>query len=202
LHETIYSLTSGREPAYDQVIVIGCAEGYYANGLAKLLPNVPVLAIDIDGDALDKSRKMAAANNIEDQVSFSQKDSIDHLLELDVNSRALIICDCEGCEFAIFGNNVLPRLQKSDLIIEMHYTASTMATSVEGHHPPVFPDLEFSNKFIESHDIQRIYPKEIDVRDYRLGYLPARTISEFVYVSREENAEWLVLRSKLVRQSR
>ena len=201
LHETIYSLTGGKEPAYDQVIVIGCAEGYYANGIAKLLPSVPILAIDIDGDVLDKARKMAVANNIEDQVFFSQRNSIDHLLELDGNSRALIICDCEGCEFSIFDESVLPYLENSDLIIEMHYSARSIINSIEGDRQPISPDVEFSTKFIESHDIQRIYHKEVDVRDYCLGNLPARTISEFVFETRDESAEWLVLRSKLARQS-
>jgi len=101
-----------------------------------------------------------------------------------------------------FGESVLPRLKKSDLIIEMHYIDRSIGTSVEGHHRTFYPDLEFVNKFVESHNIQRIYPKKIDVRDYCLGYLSARTISEFVYVSREENAEWSVLRSNLAGQSK
>lgn len=101
------------------VVDIGCAEGYYAVGLALRLPNCVVHAIDTDRSALKQCAEMAEANGVLDRVVFK-----DHCLRSDLdaleNMNALIICDCEGYERVLFDDKIALRLRNSALVIETH----------------------------------------------------------------------------------
>ena len=192
LHKTIYEFSRNESIAYDQILVIGCAEGYYAVGLARLFPNVPILAIDIDRFALTLTEQMAIANGVIGNTTLSNQDAKTHLKNLQGNDKTLIVCDCEGCEFSIFDKNTVDNLINSDLIIEMHYTAAANK-SVE----KVNLQKDFQQRFEHSHGIETIYPSDNRVEDYSFGYLSVSTMKEFLYESREDDAEWLVLRSKM-----
>ena len=52
----------------DAVIDVGCAEGYYAVGLARLMPQVTVHAYDIDEKARAACADLAAQNGVADRV--------------------------------------------------------------------------------------------------------------------------------------
>ena len=43
-------------------------------------------------------------------------------------------------------------------------------------------------------------PRENKADDYVLGYLPVIATKEFLYETRDKDAEWLVLRSKSARR--
>src|SRR6185312_7312344 len=42
---------------YQRILDVGCAEGYYAVGFARRMPQVEVYAFDLDATALDMCRK-------------------------------------------------------------------------------------------------------------------------------------------------
>jgi len=52
-----------RNTQYSAVINVGCAEGYYAVGLAKLFPQVQVFGFDIDPLSRRQTRKLAKLNH-------------------------------------------------------------------------------------------------------------------------------------------
>src|SRR4051812_47184783 len=52
----------------DCVIDVGCAEGYYAVGLARIAPEVTVYAHDIDPRAQAECAALAARNGVADRV--------------------------------------------------------------------------------------------------------------------------------------
>ncbi|QSR86641.1 methyltransferase [Candidatus Methylacidiphilum infernorum] len=82
-----------------QVIDVGCAEGYYAVGLARRLPNATVWAFDPDGWARKRTKEMAEANGVDHLRILclcSGKWLYDHL-----DDRTLVIMDCEGCELRL-----------------------------------------------------------------------------------------------------
>lgn len=107
------------EREYARVIDIGCAEGYYAVGLALLLPKVRVLAHDIDPRAREMVAKLAVANGVSARVSVGGRlDST--LLEQSIVGKTLVFCDCEGGEYELLSTSAVPALARADMLVELH----------------------------------------------------------------------------------
>ena len=62
----IEEIISGRK--YDLIIDVGCAEGYYAVGFARRMPNVRIHAFDIDPRARERTGELAELNRVSDRV--------------------------------------------------------------------------------------------------------------------------------------
>jgi hypothetical protein len=116
LHPLVESLC-GR--AYAQVINIGCAEGYYAVGLARRLPQAQVKAFDIDTVAVGQCRRLAAVNGVADRLTVEGRCTVAGLNDL-VRGATLIVCDCEGAELELLDPLRVPRLAEADLLVEVH----------------------------------------------------------------------------------
>lgn len=52
------------------VINVGCAEGYYAIGMARAMPDSHIYAYDIDEEAQCLCRKMAKLNSVAERVTI------------------------------------------------------------------------------------------------------------------------------------
>lgn len=104
---------------YTIIIDIGCAEGYYANGLALCLPSAHVYAFDIDLKAQALCREMAKLNGTQKRVSVGGKCQPDDLNNL-MTGQSLVICDCEGYEADLLRPDIAPALEKSDILVELH----------------------------------------------------------------------------------
>lgn len=104
---------------YDTVIDVGCAEGYYANGLAMRLPSAHVYAFDTDPRAQALCREMAQLNGVEEQVTV-----LGECRHQDLNAltpgRSLIVCDCEGYEIVLLQPALVPALARTDILVELH----------------------------------------------------------------------------------
>jgi predicted O-methyltransferase YrrM len=105
---------------YADVVDIGCAEGYYAVGLALRLPSARVYAYDIDDAALSSCRTMAQLNGVGDRVVTANHVDPAVLRSLDLGERALVVCDCEGYERMLFTSEVVEHFARHDLLIELH----------------------------------------------------------------------------------
>lgn len=120
LHSVIGSIIRGQ--GYDRVVNIGCAEGYYAVGLARALPRAIVAAFDIDDDAQNICRAAAGLNQVADRVSVSGL-CTPALLQQELRAskeRALLLLDCEGGEFDLLRPDVVPDLSRADILVECH----------------------------------------------------------------------------------
>jgi hypothetical protein len=100
------------------IIDIGCAEGYYAVGLARLLPASKVIAADTSAEARKLCRELASFNECTNITVTGAIDAAT-LTQYDLKN-ALIICDCEGYEKQLFIPKIIPCLQHTTLIIETH----------------------------------------------------------------------------------
>ncbi len=104
---------------YDVVLNIGCAEGYYAVGLARRMPRSRVHAFDLDPQARTECAALAVKNGVADRVVvgalFSPEDFADH-----AGGRVLVLCDIEGGERALLDPAAAPALAGMDLIVEAH----------------------------------------------------------------------------------
>jgi len=106
--------------AYKEIIDVGCAEGYYAVGLARRIPGARVQAYDINPEATRFCEEMAALNGVGDRVTTGAFCSPETLLALPLLGRTLVIADCEGYEKELFTDEVVAHLADHDVLIEVH----------------------------------------------------------------------------------
>ena len=94
------------------VVVVGCAEGYYAVGLARRLPKATVYALDRDAEALE----IAAAAAKDNGVSLKIGAPLNEVFA----APDLIVMDCEGAEVDYLDLNTFPVLGGVNIIVEIH----------------------------------------------------------------------------------
>lgn len=129
---------------YDRILNVGCAEGYYAVGLARCMPEAKVLAFDINPKAQESCKELAELNRVSDRVLVGGRVSIEDWPGL-IDGRTLIVSDCEGAEYELLNPELCPALREADMLIELHLMES---------QPQLAENL--LNQFRDSHYIQII----------------------------------------------
>jgi SAM-dependent methyltransferase len=105
---------------YAAVVDVGCADGYFAVGLAMRMPGVIVYAYDIDPSMREICAANAEVNGVSERVRISPHCDAEELRRLDLGDRAFILCDCEGFEIELFPPDIVDHLANHDLVIELH----------------------------------------------------------------------------------
>lgn len=112
-------ITQALSAGYELILNIGCAEGYYAVGMARRLANAQVLAHDLDENAQLRCKELAQKNGVADRVQvaglFTPED-----FARSVDKRTLVLCDIEGGEDALLDPTKAPALAGMDMIVESH----------------------------------------------------------------------------------
>jgi precorrin-6B methylase 2 len=133
------------ERAPSIIINVGCAEGYYAIGLARLLPTAAVYAFDIDECARTICERSAKENGVSDRIVVGGLCTPRDLSDITSRSgRVLIIMDCEGAELELLDRVAVPGLAGSDIIVETHNFAAENAAET------------LQRRLDRDHDIHRI----------------------------------------------
>ena len=105
--------------AYPTILNIGCAEGYYAVGMARRMPSSQVLAFDLNPKAQEVCTALAIKNGVLDRIKvgalFKPED-----FESYANQKVLVLCDIEGAEKDLLNPEAAPALKGMDLIVESH----------------------------------------------------------------------------------
>lgn len=128
---------------YPVVLNIGCAEGYYAVGMARRMPGTIVHARDTNAVAQATCTALAQKNAVADRVHVGgQFDTGDFAAF--AQQRVLVLCDIEGGERALLDPLEAPALRGMDLIVESHECLVPGITA------------ELVRRFAASHDIQVI----------------------------------------------
>jgi precorrin-6B methylase 2 len=168
----------------DAVVDVGCAEGYYAVGLARMMPEVTVHAYDIDEKARAACADLAARNAVADRVLIGGAFAPDGF-EAFAGRRVLVMVDAEGAEVDILQPALSPALAGMNIIVETHdlYRRGALATMIE--------------RFSPTHDIARIdqQPKTFDLPDW-LQKLPHLDQLLAVWEWRAQPTPWLVMTPK------
>jgi hypothetical protein len=105
---------------YTEIVNIGCAEGYYAVGLALRMPRVRVFAFDTNPEARRLCQEMASLNGVGDRVILGSFCDPEILKSIRFTGRALIVSDCEGYEKLLFTPEIVKLLAPHDIFIEVH----------------------------------------------------------------------------------
>jgi hypothetical protein len=169
----------------DCVIDVGCAEGYYAVGLARMAPGVTVHARDIDEAARAACAALAAKNGVAERVivggEFKPTD-----FEAFAGQRVLVLVDTEGAEVEILQPALSPALAGMSIIVETHDSAAPGALDL------------MVERFSPTHDIVRVdqQGKVAELPDWltRLGHLDQLLA---VWEWRGAPTPWLVMRPKV-----
>lgn len=127
------------------ILDIGCAEGYYAVGLARLAPRAAVFAHDTAAAALEACRKMAEMNAVAGRVHtgglFQPAD-----FQRFAGRRCLVIVDIEGAEDDLLRPDLAPALAGMRLIVETH----------DVYRPGVLDRVR--ERFADTHQVTEVRP--------------------------------------------
>ena len=172
------------EEGLDCVIDVGCAEGYYAVGLARRFPGLSVHARDISEAARNACNALAARNGVTDQVivggAFGPKD-----FAAFSDQRVLVLVDAEGAELDVLKPDLAPALAKMKIIVETHDVFRPGALKI------------LIDRFAPTHDIVRVDsgPKAF----VQPGWLSELSHLDQVLAAwewRQAPTPWLVMRPK------
>jgi len=169
---------------YGKIINVGCAEGYYAVGLALKVPETRVFAFDIDPRPRQLCEKMAEMNGVSERVVVRGECNCEGLDAL-LDDRSLVIMDCEGCELPLLDPGRVPNLRVSDVLVELH---DFIDRSIS---PTII------SRFADTHDISLVSGLERDPSNY-----PAlETFNDWdrrvaVTEFRPERMQWAFMRAK------
>jgi hypothetical protein len=131
--------------SYQTIIDVGCAEGYYAVGLAAIVPTAQVFAFDTDFISRAQVRRLAALNGVTARLQVRAFCSASDLEALS-RGETLVVCDIEGFETQLLNPKTAPSLLNNDILVEIHETSES---SLEAEHL-------LQSRFEHSHHIQRV----------------------------------------------
>jgi hypothetical protein len=138
-----------------KVIDIGAAEGYYAVGLALLLPDSRVLAYEMTKQGQTLLREMCKINGVSARVDVRGRcDRVELENVLSDGQSALVVCDCEGFESILLDPLRVPSLRFASVLVESHDC--------------FLPGLkeELADRFEATHDIKMIASTERYADEY------------------------------------
>jgi hypothetical protein len=171
------------EAAPDLVLNIGCAEGWYAVGMALLLPDAEVAAFDLDPAARGLCREMAVLNNVSARVAIGDTfRTADFAAYRD--RRVLVLCDIEGAERDLLDPLAAPDLRGFDLIVEAHDAREPVAAML-------------AERFAATHHVVMLQGlhRTIDLPDWMSGW-PEIDRLLAVWEMRRASTPWLILQSR------
>jgi hypothetical protein len=103
------------------IIDIGAAEGYYAIGFARRLPDAKIIAYELKPEGREKIAEMALLNDVSTQVDIrGQCNEIEFAELLANHPTALYFLDVEGFEENLLTPSMLPNMRLATFIIETH----------------------------------------------------------------------------------
>lgn len=150
LHDLISSISNKN---YLNIVDIGCAEGYYAIGLAKVFPNSIVYAYDTSTEALLLCKEMGEINGLGNRLILNQFCSVDTLINFNFSKKSLIICDCEGFEKQLFSKESIKNLISCDILIETH---DLYDNSISYLLEDLFKDTHKLTRILSTGDLQKV----------------------------------------------
>lgn len=129
--------------AFDAVLNIGCADGYYAVGLAKRMPGVPVFAHDLNPLAQTGCRAVAELNGVAERVQVGGLFEGADFARF-AGRKTWLVMDIEGGERELLDPAAYPALRDMTVLVECHDC-----------FVPGMRD-EIARRFADSHTITRV----------------------------------------------
>lgn len=136
------------------VVNVGCGEGYYAIGLARILrEKAAIYALDTSEDARMLCGDYAERNAVRVRL-VAGADAPEELSFSGVPGHRLYVVDVEGAEIELLDPVRCPELATSDIIVECHDFLKAGASSI------------VADRFTGTHTVSVIRPTLPDFRRY------------------------------------
>ncbi len=133
-----------RQP-FRTVINVGARYGYYAVGLARLMPDVRVKAFEAEVHARAQLAEAVVANGMGDRVEVGGYcDLPDLAVALDTGEGALVVCDIDGGEVPLLDPHRVPALMRATILVECHGPGDAPTEAV------------MAARFLPTHEVRRI----------------------------------------------
>ena len=187
-HELFDVVRELAQRPFRTVVNVGARYGYYAIGLARLMPATRVFAFEGFAEALGMLRDAVAANGVAERVQaagFCDTPALS--AAIGDGDGALVVCDIDGGEIALLDPAVVPALVRATLLVECHGPAETPTEAV------------MVLRFLPTHEIRRIATEE-----RVLAHLPPgvaepwrsrmpQTLEQLMQEHRSPPQSWVVL---------
>jgi hypothetical protein len=182
LQKIVERILSG---GYSQIVNVGCAEGYYAVGLASLIPGAEVFAFDLDPIARKQTTRLASLAGVADRVNIGGN-CTGRILEELISDNTLLAIDIEGFEVQLLDPNNVDGLARASLLVEVH------------SRPPL--DLAAAAEILQSrfeptHHLRWFNAESRELQVYRYqhfwdGKISAARFAEYLDEGRSEAQRW------------
>ena len=116
LHKHIEDIISEK---YEIILNIGSAEGYYATGFAKRMPETLVLAFDLNLKVRKPIIELLKNNSVTN-CTYSDIIFLPDQFQSFSQKKTLVFCDIEGEEKGLLDLKLAPSLEKMDIVVESH----------------------------------------------------------------------------------
>jgi len=140
---------------WSRFIEIGCAQGYYAIGIALTAPvGLAIIAFDGNPEAIGEAKRKAAVNKVEQRIEWRGMANLGELQALELNGNDFLLVDIDGGERELLDPERIPALCACDILIETHDfidpgVSELLKTRFESTHSC----LEFTWKPVEKEEI-------------------------------------------------
>lgn len=177
-------LLEASKKGYTHFVDIGCADGFYAVGMARLMPHLFVEAYDSNEKARIRCKENADLNHVSDRMAFLGAFTGEQF-EKFPKGKTLVLCDIDGGEETLLDPTKYPALKALDIIVELH----------EVFHPGI--SQRVTDKFANTHHIVLIEQngKQIQLPE-QMKSAPELTRMLLTYEMRAGPTPWAVMTVK------
>jgi SAM-dependent methyltransferase len=150
---------------YPVIVDVGCAEGYYAVGIAKRIDSARVFAFDMDPVSRSQTRGLASLAGVDRRVlsgSFCRHRDLESIRSGAIGPM-LLVCDIEGSEFEFLDPVQCAVFEACDMLVEIH-SVSGIPNAVE----------EIADRFRSTHGICRL--DALGAKEWAARNAPAFTV--------------------------
>lgn len=153
LHAAIGEIAGG-----GVIVDVGSAEGYYAVGFARLMPDSMIYSFEVDPISRWQQRRLAGMNNITRNLLIEEWCSHADIARIaQKHNRISLIVDIEGEEMAFLDPDLCPALRRCNILVETHRSATL--------DYPEF-SLTLQKRFQSSHEITVLKSRQVNPLAY------------------------------------
>lgn len=163
------------------IINVGCAEGYYAIGFARMFPNIRIYAADILSSCLYLCAEYAAINNVASRIALIDGCQTPEEMRFpEIKGHRFYLIDVEGAEIDLVDLERCPELVNSDLVIECH----------DNLRPETTADL--MDRLSATHRVELIRSRFPDLNQFQFAHIfSAVAAALFAVEKRPQGCYWL-----------